>query len=64
MSKAMPEAVPNPPVPDQQRVWVAPRQGKKFHKGSCSKALQISMELISFSRAKARGYTPCQVCKP
>ena len=66
MPKAMPKAVANPPVPDQQRVWVAPRQGKKFHKGSCSKALQMSMELISFSRAEAigRGYTPCRVCKP
>ena len=62
----MPKAAPNPPVPSQQRVWVAPHQGKKFHKGSCSKALQMSMELISFSRAEAigRGYTPCRVCKP
>ena len=66
MPKAMLKAVPNPPVPNQQRVWVAPRQGKKFHKGSCSKALQMSMELISFSCAEAidRGYTPCRVCKP
>ena len=60
MPKAMPKAVANPPVPDQQRVWVAP------HQGSCSKALQMSMELISFSRAEAigRGYAPCRVCKP
>ena len=66
MPKAMPKPIPKPPVPDQQRVWVAPHQGRKFHKGSCSKALHMSMELVSYSRAEAigRGYTPCKVCKP
>ena len=66
MPKAMPKAIPKPPAPDQQRVWVAPHQGRKFHKGSCSKALHMSMELVSYSRAEAigRGYTPCKVCKP
>ena len=64
----MPKAVPRAPAPLPviDRVWIAPHQGKKYHKSTCSKALQMSMELVAISRtdAAARGYTPCKVCLP
>ena len=55
-----------PPPPVAQNVWIAPNQGKKFHRGTCTKAMYMSAELVSISRddAMARGYGACKVCRP
>ena len=39
------------------------RTGKKYHRVDCS-SLSKSKIPIKLSEAKARGYTPCQRCKP
>ena len=39
------------------------KTGSKYHRGSCS-YLSQSKIAISLSQAKARGYTPCSVCRP
>jgi len=39
------------------------RTGKKYHSGGC-RYLSKSKIPISLKDAKARGYTPCKVCKP
>ena len=39
------------------------KTGEKYHRGSCQ-YLSQSKIAISLANAKARGYTPCSVCKP
>ena len=47
---------------DAQTVYIT-KTGKKYHKGSC-RYLRSSKISISLEDAKAKGYTPCSVCKP
>ena len=37
--------------------------GKKYHRAGC-RSLVKSKHAISHANAKARGYSPCRVCKP
>ena len=37
--------------------------GKKYHRAEC-RSLAKSIHAISRADAKARGYSPCRVCKP
>jgi len=39
------------------------KTGKKYHRESC-RSLSKSKIPISLKDAKAKGYTPCKVCKP
>jgi hypothetical protein len=39
------------------------KTGEKYHRGTC-RYLSQSKIAISLANAKARGYTPCSVCKP
>jgi len=39
------------------------RTGKKYHRAGCS-SLRSSSIPISLKDAKAKGYTPCKICKP
>jgi micrococcal nuclease len=51
-----------PPSSGQVTVYIT-KTGKKYHRGSC-RYLSKSKIPISLEEAKARGYTPCSVCKP
>jgi competence protein ComEC len=64
------------PVPSKEEITPAPVQpskndvtvyitdtGKKYHSDSC-RYLAKSKIPIKLSEAKAKGYTPCKVCKP
>jgi competence protein ComEC len=48
--------------PREQTVYVT-KTGKKYHLASC-RSLAKSKIPISLKDAKAKGYTPCSVCKP
>ena len=56
------------PAPQQQNqtkeqtVYIT-KTGKKYHTASC-RYLGKSKIPISLKDAKAKGYTPCSVCKP
>ena len=39
------------------------RTGKKYHRANCP-SLRKSMISMKRSEAEARGYMPCQICKP
>jgi competence protein ComEC len=60
-----PSQQPNPPAQTQtkeQTVYIT-KTGKKYHTGTC-RYLSKSKISISLKDAKAKGYTPCSVCKP
>ena len=46
----------------EQTVYVT-KTGKKYHRATC-RYLSRSKISISLKDAKAKGYTPCSVCKP
>lgn len=56
------------PDPDPQRdeqsitVYIT-RTGERYHRGNCQH-LSRSKYPVSLKDAKARGYTPCKVCRP
>jgi len=48
--------------PKEQTVYVT-KTGKKYHRASC-RYLSKGKTAVSLSDAKAKGLTPCSVCKP
>jgi len=52
----------SPSKPDQVTVYVT-RTGEKYHRAGC-RYLSRSMIPMTLETAKARGYTPCSVCRP
>jgi competence protein ComEC len=48
--------------PQTQTVFIT-RTGSKYHRSGC-RYLRSSQIPISLKDAKARGYTPCEVCNP
>jgi hypothetical protein len=48
--------------PKEQTVYVT-RTGKKYHRAGC-RYLSHSSIPISLKDAQARGYEPCEVCRP
>jgi hypothetical protein len=53
---------PSPSGPGQVTVYIT-RTGEKYHRAGC-RYLSKSMIPMALETAKARGYTPCSVCKP
>lgn len=53
---------PSPPKPSTITVYIT-KTGEKYHRAGC-RYLSKSMIPIALESAKARGYTPCSVCKP
>jgi hypothetical protein len=51
-----------PQKPQEVTVYVT-KSGTKYHRAIC-RHLAKSKVPISLKDAKARGYTPCRVCKP
>jgi len=56
------------PIPQQQeqtkdQIVYINRTGEKYHCDGC-RFLSQSRILIFLKNAKARGYTPCSVCRP
>ena len=63
---ALPVAAQPAPVAQRdqqtQTVYIT-RTGKRYHREGC-RYLASSKIPISLKDAKARGYTPCKVCRP
>ena len=51
-----------PPIKPNEVVYIT-RTGKKFHRAGCG-SLRSSSFPMSRSEAIAKGYKPCQICKP
>jgi competence protein ComEC len=61
----VPAQQPAPPQQAQtkeQTVYVT-KTGKKYHRAGCRYLLQSKIPM-KLEDAKAKGYTPCSVCKP
>jgi endonuclease YncB( thermonuclease family) len=59
-----PETRPAPPTADDTVTVYATKSGTRYHTADCRHAKGAGAVPISLRETKARGLTPCSVCKP
>ena len=63
MTQQAPTVAPRQQAPADDPIVYVTRSGKKYHADGC-RYLSKSKIPIKLSEAKAKGYTPCSVCRP